>query len=889
MSYDKDAFYATGRSKAASLGTTPAAPASVPKKKDTRPGWEKAVAPVEYIGQKLHHGITASADIPEALIDLGIGAKRLATHPIDFFTGEPNPNVGKWNAAGKLRGHLKNVTGMDTARPWQEYDIENPALNVAVNEGMPILGKSAEYVGNSLGLGAPLQAGLGAVTGTLEALNVPEGVSDLVTLLGWGGKNAILSKSRRARESIARRGLKNIVDNPAREEKIVQDIGKNLALPYPENFHPTTAMVAQDPNIAATHRSLAQVTKGGGALSNTLQENLLALNEAVKGLAPKAGTLVDTQKSLEPWMEAEKAKLEGAPAELEKHLDTAVKENLPYDARSTLNAGRTARTGIQGRVDTIRADAREATGADYDILKTTETRGPRTNFDQVLADTFRYEKGKNRAVGNKARQLATPNQNEYLSTPRLTEDLLESIGNEYPQLQDQLMTLLTSSTHERLPQTFGELFNVRKALNDSMRSARRAGDKERQGLFGRLIPALDADLANIDPAAYEHMVETNKTYKGYMDQLDTIEDNPLFKKMLAQSKKGQYYLKNDSAIPAMIVEGKLGLENAENYLAHFPEGANDPNLRQHIHKVVSDKIVGDDGRVKLKDLERFKADNAGLFRIYPELETRLANVQNANAWVANQTKAYKKYESQLSKSIASDLLNENVDGVVRQIIKSKNPSQDLKLLKSQLMELSPDGLAWGGVQQVFADHITKIVSKTGQNDMAKSYEAWKKEMHSMRKFLPEVFDENQLELVEQITNAMKAMNAANTHGTGVGSPTQAWLRNAINANPQNWLTTFLASDFGKLASTATIMSHPQVGVPVKVMSWFARMHINSAQRLINEALVDPNMAQFLLTDRTNKKVSEKAFEALKTANKYKFPLLNFYDSIKEGDEEDKKP
>lgn len=791
-------------------------------------------------------GYSKFLDLPEAIVNFAGEAshtrgENLRKEMQPEYEGAPYDPVD-WQMGQRMRGAVKNITGVNLASELEPVEFETlpDAVNNKINEVTRTAAKAGEAVGSSLGIAPGASAIIGGVTGGLEEFGVPPGWSDALAVAGdlalRTGKSAI---QKLAARNVAKTvGKENI---PA----LLEAIERGAVTELPPNFVPTTAQLAENPQLARMWENMVE-QKDHAALASVNTANKKAIEDATTRVYPEKGTIVDTRKAIQ------------------QTVDDLTEAGVPHDAWASTKAGEKVRERVVAETEAMRTTRNKTVGPEYDKLKSefTELDTPLKNYNKGIKTDFKYAKGSEKRLGKKVKQEGKSNQKRYVAPEESTEALLQELGHADPQSTDAIKNIMGEAKKKKRPPSWSEAVELRKELNSGWRAARKRGDAERQGIYGKLINNLDKDLKIANPDGFARLEAANKDWKKFNSAIDAIEDNPAYKPFLAKTKESQQFVMKSSEVAKGITEGPHNVETAHNFAKRFPEVINDPVFKAHINQETAAAIINPKtGKVTQDGLHAFKQQNPGFLEMYPEYTQALKNPQNANAWVNKTYKNFDKQQFEFAKGLATELLHEDVGPAVKKILGSKNPNKDILALKTHLNKLDTSGMAWHGVQNEIAD----VFADTVKNKSAKQFEDF---MTKYAEALGTTFEGDQLKAVRQIRNAkdlqMKTAKLAKEAPNHIGKGETLSEVNKILKSPH------------VLAYAAGLT--PESKVAAVLVHGLKKIGINTYDKTVRKILSDKNFATLMLSQPTTVEQAKKVMATfVETSNKARPAIVNLYE------------
>lgn len=449
------------------------------KEKQTEFSWPR------FIGERFIKGALNLADLPQVIHE------SRGTNPrpeygdigIEDAIGE-SPHTSKNNKPiiSSAVNSLANKAGIDLKSQGEG--------NTAFQR---IVGKGAEFAGSSLipGGGLPglaknvaIGGAIGAETGALEEMSVPEPVAGLASLA------TVLAGAPALKNSIkkALSGTPNLSDSEKKVANYLQQVlGEDGVVTVNKNiaespnysmtgYEPTTAEVSNNPFISTLHR-LRQGIPGTG-LQKIAGEQNEALHRASDKLSSEAITTAELKDTI---------KNEAISRKLKRHAET---EPL------------------------------------YEALKKDKTEVETSNFNKFLEEN-KIVKGQKRKDLDAIRKLISPSE-------KLTAAEEAAFNNYESQkksiLQSKMSDSAKQSAIEQLDKpkgnnpTVADLDEARQNINDMMKNLKKEGKENRWRQLKEAKAALDKDL---EPFALQK--EVTAKYAELSKPVNEILQHPTLK------------------------------------------------------------------------------------------------------------------------------------------------------------------------------------------------------------------------------------------------------------------------------------------------------------------------------------------------------------------------
>ncbi len=801
-----------------------------------------------FLAESLAKGAIGLADIPQII------QRQLPGIPIEF-----DEETGKFNTAPrKEEGPLIS-----------EKILENLNLNTQVpTTGFQrSLGHGAEFVGGTLGgaglgtaakaaklaktaklLGTPstikelakqsaIAGTAGTIGGGLQETGINPLVSDVAGMLVAPG---VMPAGKKAAATV-NRGYSNIKDKltgAAQEveaaKKIRSIVGEENIPKVLENiqnyeaplgYQPTTAEIAENIPLAQTQRAREAVVGSGIAERQEAGKNLVrnALLELSEG-KPSIGYVQE-------YLEGTGKLAEESRGRLLKHAEEQYEKNLRgFEPKiSSQEAGEIVQKKLSEKTEGLKQARREKTENLYDKLKENLTPvSPSKSFDYI-DENMRFADKDTRDLLKRYKHDLEPNISD---SAKLKKDINFYDTNVVPLLERaknnpaaiQKIKEQFPDPSERLKPSAAKLENVRKAINKRLEIiGNNPARTDETRLLRGLMSNISEDLSVVPEAA-----AARTAYREASLPIHQIEKGPLGN-ITKKDLYGETFKIRPETIPKKLALGLESSSNAEALLRELPDAETRHLMQGWINNEIFSEIAPG-GKVKKSLIEDWKQNNPGAFKLYPTLETKLGNTQNAQKFVTEleikNNRFIDKYHKDILKGITGLDENQVVTRIMTGAGKGKRAQPIIEILKKD-----PSGLGIEALQGAVAKHITSKIE--GKSDLL--HTKMNNYMKENKHILEQIYNPEQMRVLEDVEKIMKGRARAETLGLGKGSQTAP--------NQMNNMQLAMNVSKGmlrKMLSKATFKASDYF------IDWLSDTREGGIQKMIDRALREPEYAKLLL-------------------------------------------
>lgn len=713
----------------------------------------------------------------------------------NFAGASALPGVGVVSAAERKLMAALVETAATAISATSSVEGKELAKNLAPTFGVDPerAGHIGEVVGSLAGPGLVAAAGRGIEKATAKTGQV---VSDATGLTGVS-KEA----QQRAGRLMAIRQIGQALDsNIASKSNLKEAVDLQNRIP---GFKPTLGQASDAPGVKAIEQTLAGKTPQSLSTAAERQaENQAAVSAYGEQKFP-TGEASPTQPV--------KNLYQGIAADQQKRLDTTNAQISDLAAKSEFQDT----AAIGERLRTLRADAknaaREVKNAKYsDVYDAANKAGLKAPVDDVQS---------------LMREVAGSDANAAQIMPGLYSDLNSAIKKFTP---EQPKILLPGGQPQARPPaevSFEALHSMQKRSNADMGAALAAGDTQKAYLIGKVQDLLKQKVAAFEgPQFGEVGVKLRDANQFYATKYQPVFNEGLGGRTgpAARTKYGE--ITQDGDIVRKLI---FNPENKRGTAEFFDIYGNNPEAHSLLRNGIADmftKAVVRDGEIKPALVESFMRQHAAQFDMMPSLKSEFSNIDHLNDTLLARRQSLEAQQSLLDKTtIAKIAKSDKPDEVIGRAL--TNPKEMMALVSQSFK--TPEGA------QTLANAIAKTVSeqKNPYQFLRENEAALRNGMAPLGK---QHFD-NLLTLTkaQEVSGRVKAPTSVELDklqdiGTqAIGTPIKSLLSRIWNVNRAG----------GPSAKYAAV----DVGG-----RYIYKIKTEEAQKLMEQAIYDPQMAQALL-------------------------------------------
>lgn len=855
--------------------------------------------------QAIPRALTSLPDIPQALVNLAATGANYLGAGLPTFSREQFPSHHIDEAIKKYAGIDLRAEKPQTN---QEKTVESAIEGAfgalaggglgAAAKGVQTAAKAVPYVGDALSsaakyaskfLGAPKNAkeasslaGVGAgISGGLQvAENAGVDTTPLVVaasafpvgraaynskaakyLKGKAGNlSNVLNPEKHGREMAANKIYSEIGEQNI--QKAIKDIELQEARGSSYGQNPTTAEVTLSPSLA-----IAEDAYLGTPKHRNLQEGL---NERVsnnaKALSEKLIELGDPGESGITGSGVSKKYIED---QHKLNTERAVQDFQPYS--DSERSGKVLKEAFDSEYSKRTKKRTEEHGSKYEQLKNIqETLVPRKTIKFLNDKKKEYSKGS--LFSNEINNILKLVEGEKSDVSSEISKLPSNISlEEYRNLQKGIL-----SNKNRTAEKISVIETSMQQLSDKRNSAIVGGRKNEARLYGDVLKHLEMDLKK-----HPEVMIARKGWAEGSVLVNELDKHPLFKKFLKRTSYNSHNVVPESAIIDKIL-------SEPSYTSDFIKvfSKNKPvmdTVKSYINGKVVNSIFDKHGNPSMDKICSFMKSNDSFFNVYPELETKLSNKQNANKFANNIAKHNLDATTEQYKDMFKRVSKGDPDRIVKRFLNAKD-TDGLQMLMNSL-ENDTTGEATEGIRR-----STMTLVSNNSKTTSKFLNFYKENV----KGLSIVFGKEspQMKFLEELRNDYKRKRDLsllnkndNSKTTPRGVSLKEWGKLSEQSDLDKTKNNLLAITAGSLVGHGFWSKVGTAGLAGFATTWRGVVQ-SSMQENIQRALLDPNFAKMMMQDISTKGGLNKAIDL---KGKWKKSYVNGYaitrNAPKDEDEE----
>jgi hypothetical protein len=702
---------------------------------------------------------------------------------------------------------------------------------------LPTFLKGASDLGRLMGISGA--AGLGSGTAIELGANplVADLVSSVVTpLAATGAKKALDIPLHIARSTVSPKYRESVVRAQAQKEAAqhLQDVVGN------ENVGKVLKSLEEPTSITGYQGTIAERTKNPA---------IAQLERAHRGHVPKI---------------AEHQAVDDAA--IRKSLGSLHKEADITDTASYINAeGQKARELAESEL--ARSKALAQSEADEALAAFGNRSGPAeagsTIRGKLQKDVDALASARDAAVAPKYKEIK--DISEGFRPEKTYSHLEEALRNARPgsPLEKNLQKVERMLVSKYNPQQIGprpsELLGTIKEVDDLIGKAKKAGANERAKVLLEVKKSLLSDMEHLPQEK-----EVRALYAKMSEPISAITEHRTIGKILDRDQfNKEYIVKGNAEVPSLVINSSMkSIEDASD-LAKFI--GNDKKTMDAVQGYINNNVVNDitdfTGKVDPKKITQWSKANQGAFHLYPSLETKLSNLSNAQHMANEVAKRNVKEVGGYYKDALKAFSGENPDIYIPKLLGGSNSYEKIKEA-AKLARTDKTGNSLEGLRRGIVEHLNKVMklsSRNAANDANLSYDKYRKFMERNKKGLAEVFDEDQMKLLNEIEKNLESRTFGSTAAHAAGSPTKS-----------NDVLIKAIQDIPIGALKSTFKTWP-ASVATYLYNFAQKTKLAFKDEILQKALWDPETTKLLLTPIKEKAKIESMVEYLKDRSSLMLP------------------
>lgn len=316
----------------------------------------------------------------------------------------------------------------------------------------------------------------------------------------------------------------------------------------------------------------------------------------------------------------------------------------PIESHQVLphEAGHDVRKLLTNKVDTLKKKRASETEPLYQQLAQVDEGLDPVQGHTLINQKLRTAKGSTRSHLEKTQRELEANDTSPIKKQPLTEDEKKNLAKAREFLRDfEVNPHSTPESVAMMKRQLGldaepvrrnpkpqEIDNTLKWLGDEIGKAGKAGEHSLARELTEVKKALESDLETI-PQGRGY----RQKYAELSKPINAIEDHRTLGKMVEKDPVTKQYKLSDSEIPAKVVGTSMkSVDDAKDLMKHLKGKQGEvarKALEGTIHKSLLDVITDEHGKVSTAKIHTWKKNHPGAFVLYPQLETKLKSLANA--------------------------------------------------------------------------------------------------------------------------------------------------------------------------------------------------------------------------------------------------------------------
>lgn len=666
----------------------------------------------------------------------------------------------------------------------------------------------------------------------VEGVLIPTGIS---TITGGGKIAGKIIKRAIKPDSVIEAAVGNALRNQAVDaNEALFQIRTNLAKYQSSQFKPTTGIASGDLGLISMEKAVSTAGESAAEFGMRKELNMQAISDELKSVTDNlGGTGWKAQKYFNDYIEAA---FSGAK---KPHL--VAQRNL---------------AAIELETENFLSEFAKLGGAQAEasIILDTEIKNTLDKITLRKNELFKAIDPDNKVVISKERIK------DAFTSMMERKSSLDFVPAQIPgDLEGIVAGMLKSK--EKL--TFGALQDIRPRLSEIIANARannQGGAVERLTAFKKAVEAETEILS-------QSGVEAGQAAKNALDFYNE-EYIPRFKEGIGKLYRkaqitGSPWAPTD--VGRRFLEAPTGSSEAASQLKILAEGKGSDNaIRNYLVSTVADTMQNVSGKTSLKRLDNFlnKRKVRETLAQYPEIQKEISGFRNSlskktdmvtdfEKQVENAKEGLAKTVRDLKQNAAKYWVNANPVKAVSNVLNSSNPAVNMQQLV-KLAHQDGSGEAIKGLKAAVSDFIEQNVrgSKEYGVDpevMLSKVDNFFNKNKEIKKALSYVYTPDEIAKLNNVRSNLMMLNRINKQVTA-GSPTAPILQNIQGAR------IVLASLYGIVKGRGIFM------ISKWIYSALGMDPIPKARKLISDALLDPEVAEMLMTKvtlQTEQKIAGK--------------------------------
>lgn len=695
---------------------------------------------------------------------------------------------------------------------------------------------------------------IAAIAQGLREMGIDEGYADLISAIGVPNIKALAKLPAKALRKIgdflgtigsdAYRESGNVekaakfFQNKVGEENIAGVVNKidNYETPFKGSpsqgeaaYEPLTADIADNVGLSQYHRSKAENIP---AIGKKRQANEDVMQREIDRLASKNAASQAVQEFAESERKNYQGHIELDNIDTRQKVDRAVSK---FDNTASIDeAGRETQGYLENRTSGIRKEAQVESKPLYDAAKEKTLKGkPQGAFDYIDEQMSKYSRQDSAHRDAKNAKIAI--ENAVGNSGAEQKKLVADIKKKYKDDPNMMETLLKGTEDApRGTYTAEKLDNAKKELKRIYEKIP-PHERERRRDFNEIMKKLDKDMESIP-----EIFAARQKYREIMQPFNELAENPILGNMF---ERGEGFTKQFTVtaaeIPKRVISGSRSIEGANALMSEAAGLGKSEHknmvdtLKSYINSEILSTFVDANGKVNTSKFSSWTKSNPGAFILYPELKTKLKNLENSQLHVdrvikQNEDLLSKFYEKSMTAILGDKFKGVNPERIAGRILDSSN-SEAVAEDVAKLLSRDKTGNASEGIKRAMIDHL-KSKFKSDKFTFATLNDYLNKNKKALGKF----FNQDQIEVLEKSKELLKKQAVMERAGKGTNSDSIPKLMENI------------AEMTGGKASEA-LFGLKIPGWAGKILELPGKLSDLGKIKYLEEALLDPKMAKILLT------------------------------------------
>lgn len=409
-----------------------------------------------------------------------------------------------------------------------------------------------------------------------------------------------------------------------------------------------------------------------------------------------------------------------------------------------------------------------------------------------------------------------------------------------------------------------KLYSVEKNVKRMMQNTA-PDDYNARRVYRDILQRLDSDMSKSTTSP--HIKKAKEVYREKIEKFNELNESPVFKKVTKKVKGySDRFAVNPSEVPSEFMKGLKSKDTSSELMKQISNNKEMVSkYRGAANKLIIDSFVDSSGVVNVKDYKSFVNSNPGLFKMFPDLSTRLKNSQNAQLYVNSIAKQNENVMNQFYKDSAKSVL----DGDVNQMIPKIFQGNDRLVRVKEVMKNSAKDATGGSTEGIRLGTRDFLMRKMGTGSEW-THHKFKNVTSAYMPSFKEIYEPEQITALEKVGKYLDKKSATEYRGAMKGSQTAAHLANqsVLNHTP-------VIEGIGLAGGLKEYVKK------VPGVKWFfqARKSIQegvneSYRNIVGEFLADPNYAKAILLKPAELKERSSLIKSIKDKSFLAVPIVS---------------